>query len=66
MGGVVSANTISRQELQSEIEALHQQAETASIEYRDTLMKIEGALQFAHHLLTQVDATEHQTLDKGF
>ena len=53
---------ISKQELQDEIEALQKQAQDAQIVYRDTIMKIEGALQFAHHLLKQVDAEDHQTV----
>lgn len=53
---------VSESELKDEIEALQKQAEQAQIAYRDTIMKIEGALQFAHHLLTQVSKEDHQTV----
>jgi len=56
---------ISKQELQDEIDALQKQAEQASVTYRDTIMKIEGALQFAHHLLSQVGAEKHETVTQS-
>lgn len=60
---------ISEQELRDEIEALQKQAAEAHVTYRDTVMKIEGALQFAHHLLSQLPKEDgkHETVgaDKG-
>ena len=54
---------VSRQELLDEIEALQKQAAEAQVAYRDTIMKIEGALQFANHLLQQVGKEKHETVD---
>jgi hypothetical protein len=56
-------NNINKEELQAEIDALHKQADEATLTYRDTIMKIEGALQFAHHLLKQADAEDHKTVE---
>lgn len=53
--------TVTREELEKEIEALQKQAQEAQL----TIFKIEGALQFAYHLLSQVTAAEgeHKTVD---
>jgi len=52
---------VSREELQAEIDALQRQAQEAQL----TIFKIEGALQFAHHLLRQIDAADgkHETIE---
>ena len=51
---------ISRNELLAEIHAIQQQAQEAQM----TILKAEGALQFAHHLLSQIEKVEgeHQTI----
>lgn len=49
---------ISKEELEREIEALQAQAQEAIL----TIHKIEGALQFANHLLKQVNEQEHKTV----
>ena len=53
--------SISREELTAEIEALQRQAQEAQL----TIFKVEGALQFAHHLLRQIDAAKdtHETIE---
>ena len=49
---------ISEQELLDEIQALQNIAQDAQI----TILKVEGALQFAHHLLRQVRAQKHEVM----
>jgi hypothetical protein len=63
----MSALNIDKAELIAEIEALQKQAQEAQARIQEgqiTIFKVEGALQFAHHLLRQIEAEEgdHKTV----